>query len=78
MRILSARIVRARLDRDTKRVEAVVALTAMRDGTGLPDMVRIAVSAPAHAPGSAPLRERLTAAAKLTYATTPRRDRYAA
>ena len=75
MRILSARVIRARRNRDTARAEAVVALL-IREVDGLPDtFVRIGVSAPLLAPGAAPLRDRLIAAAKLTYAATPRQMR---
>ncbi len=72
MRILSARITRALLDRATRRVEAVVTLTAATSAQDATETVRITVSAPARAEGAAPLRDRLIAAAKLTYATTPR------
>ncbi len=73
MRILSARLLHARRNRLTGRVEAVVSLCARFDADLPDDMVRVAVSAPAATePGAAPLRERLVAAAKLTYATSPR------
>ena len=72
MRILSARVLRARRDRATSRVEAVVALTAVSLDTLSPKTVHIAVSAPATAEEAPPLRQRLIAAAKLTHAATPR------
>jgi hypothetical protein len=72
LRILSARITRALLNRATARVEAVIALTAATGADDATETVRISVSAPARADGAAPLRDRLIAAAKLTYATTPR------
>jgi hypothetical protein len=72
MRVLSARVIRARRNSTTQRAEAVVGLL-MREDDALSDVfVRITVSAPLHAPGAAPLRDRLIAAAKLTYAATPR------
>ncbi len=66
MRILSARIHRARRDREAGRVLAVVALTVLRDGTAIRALVPVAVAArPA---GAAPLRDRLLGAAKLSLA----------
>jgi hypothetical protein len=72
MRILSARILRARRDRATARVEAVVALTALSLDALTPETIHIAISAPATAPDAPPLRQRLIAAAKLTHTATPR------
>ena len=72
MRILSARVLRARRDPSTARVEAVVAMTTLALDAFSPETVHIAVSAPAVAPGAPPLRQRLIAAAKLTHAATPR------
>lgn len=66
MRILSARILRARRIRHAGRVEALVSLSVQ--GGGGCTRVLIPVSAPARAPGAAPLRERLLAAAKLAHA----------
>jgi hypothetical protein len=72
MRILSARVLRARRDRTTSRVEAVVALTALALDALSPETVHVAISAPAAAPDAPPLRQRLIAAAKLTHAAAPR------
>lgn len=72
MRILSARVLRARRDRTTSRVEAVVALTALALDALSPETIQVAISAPAAAPDAPPLRQRLIAAAKLAYAATPR------
>ncbi|MFZ5710483.1 MAG: hypothetical protein ACOY4T_12510 [Pseudomonadota bacterium] len=72
MRILSARVTRARRNSGTSRAEAVVALLVADPDGSVPVAVRLAVSAPLRAPGAAPLRDRLIAAAKLTYAATPR------
>jgi hypothetical protein len=73
MRITSARILHARLNRLTNRVEAIVLLTADLAPDLADDRVRIAVSTPAHRdPSAAPLRHRLVAAAKLAYATAGR------
>jgi hypothetical protein len=66
MRILSARIHRARRDRASGTVSAVVALTALRGGT--PVRAFVAVSVPARSAGAAALRARLLGAAKLGFA----------
>lgn len=71
MRILSARIARARRDRRTGRVEALVALTVLW-GDG-PVRAFVPISAPARAPGGALLRDRLLGAAKLSFAADPAR-----
>ncbi len=73
MRILSARISRARRDRPSDRVEAIVALTVLWDGQRVHRLVRAA--APARAPGAAPLRARLLGAAKLAFAADPARPK---
>ncbi|MCB2116605.1 MAG: hypothetical protein KDE00_09980 [Rhodobacteraceae bacterium] len=70
MRILSARIQRARRIRLDGRVEALVALTVDADGGVIHP--RVLVAAPSTAPGAPPLRERLLAAAKLAFAMQPR------
>ncbi len=72
MRILSARVLRARRDRAIARVEAIVTLTALALDALSPETVHIAVSAPATAEDAPPLRQRLIAAAKLTHAAAPR------
>ncbi|MFN0113106.1 MAG: hypothetical protein ACKVPY_00340 [Paracoccaceae bacterium] len=77
MRILSARVIRARRDAASRRAEAVVALLADEEDGAAPLLLRIAVSAPLRAPGAASLRDRLIAAAKLTCAATPRPHRAA-
>lgn len=66
MRILSARVHRARRDRAKEMVTAIVALSAHR-GDGL---VRafVPVSVPARSDGAAPLRDRVLGAAKLSFA----------
>ncbi|MEZ5776724.1 MAG: hypothetical protein R3E44_00030 [Paracoccaceae bacterium] len=69
MRILSARVTRARRDRADNRVAAIVALTVLRNGATLNATVR--VTAPARAPGAASLRDRLLGAAKLSFASDP-------
>ena len=69
MRILSARISRARRNRATDRVEAIVALTVLWEGEPVHALVRS--SAPARAPGAATLRARLLGAAKLSFAADP-------
>lgn len=69
VRILSARIHRARRDRAAGTVAAVVALTALRGGT--PVRAFVAVSVPARSAGAAPLRNRLLGAAKLAFAARP-------
>ncbi len=66
MRILSARITRARRVRATGRVEAIVALTV--DAGGGHVRAHLHIAARAAAPGAPPLRERLLAAAKLKFA----------
>lgn len=68
MRILSARIVRARRLRAFGEVEALVALLILREGETRPYLAEITASVPARAPGGAPLRERLLASAKLAHA----------
>ncbi|PKP72951.1 MAG: hypothetical protein CVT84_16050 [Alphaproteobacteria bacterium HGW-Alphaproteobacteria-6] len=72
MRILSSRVSRARrLGDGADRVEAVVTLLAIdRDGAQ-PRQLHLRISAAARAPGAAPLRARLLAAAKLMVATRP-------
>ena len=75
MRVLSARVIRARRNSDTQRAEAVVALLMREEDAPSDVFVRVSVSAPLRAPGAAPLRDRLIAAAKLTYAATPRQMR---
>jgi hypothetical protein len=77
MRVLSARILRPRRNRDTGRVEAVVAMTVLPPGHALPLQVRLGVSAPARAAGGATLRHRLLAAAKLAWAAGGLRSRRA-
>lgn len=69
MRILSARITRARRDRMSGRVEAIVALTVLRAGKPVHAVIR--TSAPARASGAATLRARLLGAAKLRFAAHP-------
>ena len=80
MRILSARITRARRDRAFGEVEALVTLIVLPNETAGIERVDVTVSSPARAPGAAALRERLLAQAKLGYATgrIGRRARYAA
>lgn len=72
MRILTARVLRARRDRANSRVEAIVALTTLTEDAETPETMRILVTAPGNAPGAPSLRQRLIAAAKLTHAATPR------
>lgn len=74
MRILSARVIRARRLRDYGRVEAVVLLLVKAEGQPVPYEARILTSAPARAPGAAPLRDRLLASAKLLHAMEPRQN----
>ena len=69
MRILSARITRVRRHRAHGEVEAMVTLVILPTDAAQVDRVEVAVSSPARAPGAAPLRERLLAQAKLSYAT---------
>jgi hypothetical protein len=69
MRILSARITRARRDRSFGEVEAMVTLIVLPSEEAGIERVDVAVSSPARAPGAAPLRDRLLAQAKLGYAT---------
>lgn len=71
MRILSARISRARRlgGVDANRVEAVVTLLAIGEDGAQPRQIRLHIIAAARAPGAAPLRARLLAAAKLMVAT---------
>ncbi|MGB3178188.1 MAG: hypothetical protein WBC68_14990 [Albidovulum sp.] len=71
MRILSARVSHANHDRAANRVDAIVTLLVRDSGHGGDHEVRVQVSAPAHAPGAAPLRDRLAAAAKLIFVTRP-------
>lgn len=68
MRILSARVLRAHRLRELGRVEAVVMLLVKAEGRPQPYETRILTSAPAQAPGAAPLRDRLVASAKLLHA----------
>lgn len=68
MRILSARVLRARRLRDLGHVEAMVMLLVKPEGQAQPYEARILTSAPARAPGAAPLRDRLLASAKLLHA----------
>ncbi len=68
MRILSARLTQIRHNRATRRIEAVAVLCLERDG--LEEVMKIRTSAPVRAPGAAPLKERLIAAAKLIAATS--------
>jgi hypothetical protein len=72
MRILSARIAHAQRVAGTDRVEAMVHILAEPAPGAVHDRAQIAVSAPAHAPDGACLRQRLIAAAKLAYAAGPR------
>lgn len=69
MRILSARIHRARRDRASGMVSVIVALTALRSDR----LVRafITVSVPGRPAGAAPLRDRVLGAAKLAFAARP-------
>lgn len=71
MRVLSARITRARRDRMSDRVDAIVALTIVRNDQVIRAKVR--VSSPARDYGGATLRARLLAAAKLAFASDPAR-----
>ena len=66
MRILSVSVHKARRDRATGMVSAVVALTALRDDRPL--RVFIAVTVPGRPVGAAPLRDRVLGAAKLAFA----------
>ncbi|MFN6951642.1 MAG: hypothetical protein ACK4NE_03490 [Albidovulum sp.] len=66
MRILSARIHRARRDRSSGMVSAVVALTAVCDQ--LPVRAFVTVCVPGRPVGAAPLRDRVLGAAKLAFA----------
>ncbi len=68
MRILSARVLRARHLKDLGRVEAMVMLLVKPEGQAAPYEARVLTSAPARAPGAAPLRDRLLASAKLLHA----------
>jgi hypothetical protein len=79
MRILSARVVRARRDRPADRVEALV-LLSVEDLSGLRATHLVPVSVPARADGAPGLRHRLTAAARLSFALSPAatRERYRA
>lgn len=69
MRILSARITRVRRHRAHGEVEALVTLVILPSDAAGVERVDVAVSSPAAAPGAAPLRDRLLAQAKLSYAT---------
>jgi hypothetical protein len=69
MRVLSARITRARRNRIANRVDAIVALMVVRNDHVVRAMVR--VSSPARDSGGATLRARLLAAAKLAFASDP-------
>ena len=73
MRILSARARSIRHDPLTRRVAAVIVLHIENDG--LEEVVSIPSSAPVSAPGCAPLKERLIAAAKLALAMSGPRHR---
>lgn len=66
MRILSARARQISHDRLTGRVSATIVLRLDRDGAE--EEVHVRASAPVLAPGGAPLRDRLFAAAKLRLA----------
>ena len=67
MRILSARIARVQHLRNEGEIAASVFVLARLDGHPLPILARVEVRSPAHAPGAAPLRDRLLAAAKLAF-----------
>ena len=69
MRILSARITRVRRHRSHGEVEALVTLVVLPSDSAGIERVDVAVSSPATAVGAAPLRDRLLAQAKLSYAT---------
>ncbi|MCV2867419.1 hypothetical protein OEW28_02095 [Defluviimonas sp. WL0002] len=71
MRILSARVIHARRSSTAGRVDALVRLLSEPVSGAAVAWVDIAVSAPARAPGAAPLRDRLLAAAKLVFAANP-------
>lgn len=71
MRILSARIIHARRDSRTRKVEAIVRLMAESGPGGGIVRADVTVAAPGRAPGAARLRERLLAAAKLAFAAAP-------
>ncbi|MEZ5733196.1 MAG: hypothetical protein R3D97_12860 [Paracoccaceae bacterium] len=64
MRVLSARVRHARLNRQTGRVEAIVVLL-LRPDEAADHQVVVRTSAPVQAAGAAPLRQRLAASAKL-------------
>lgn len=66
MRVLSARIHRARRDPATGMVSAMVGLTALRGDE--PVRAFVAVTVLGRSPGAAPLRDRLLGAAKLAFA----------
>lgn len=71
MRILSARVARARRLPDFGRIEAVVSLLVKSDGIPVPYEVRVLTSVPARTEGGAGLRERLVASAKILHAMRP-------
>lgn len=73
MRILSARARTIRHDPVTRRVSAVIVLHI--DSDGREEVVSIPASAPVSAPGCAPLKDRLIAAAKLALAMSGPRHR---
>lgn len=73
MRILSARARTIRHDPVTRRVSAVIVLHI--DSGGQEEVVSIPASAPVSAPGCAPLKDRLIAAAKLALAMSGPRHR---
>jgi hypothetical protein len=69
MRVLSARVLRARRMATSGRVEAIVTLIVEVGDRGQILCADIPVSAPRSAPMAPPLRARLIAAAKLAFAT---------
>ncbi|WP_343080711.1 hypothetical protein [Ostreiculturibacter nitratireducens] len=68
MRILSARITRARHLRTDGAVEAMVTLLVLRDDGGEPYLTDLTAVVPDRAPEGASLRERILASAKLAHA----------
>lgn len=66
MRILSSRIRSISVDRTTRRLSATVHLRVRLGGQDR--SIAIRTSAPISAPGSAPLKDRLIASAKLIFA----------
>ncbi len=75
MRVLSARVLRARRNRALAQVEAVIALLIEDSVGAAPYLVRVAIAAPIAGTGAAALRQRLYAGAKLRFFTAPDRDR---